>query len=30
MHVDLTGWARPVYAGALTDEFVKELFDAAE
>ena len=25
MHVDLTGWARPVYAGVLSDEFVKEL-----
>jgi diaminopimelate epimerase len=25
LHVDLTGWARPVYAGNLTDEFVKEL-----
>jgi diaminopimelate epimerase len=25
MHVDLTGWARPVYAGTLSDEFVKEL-----
>jgi diaminopimelate epimerase len=30
LQVDLTGWARPVYAGTLTDEFVKELFDAAE
>ena len=28
MHVDLTGWARPVYAGALSDEFVKELHEA--
>ncbi len=25
LHVDLTGWARPVYAGELSDEFVKEL-----
>jgi diaminopimelate epimerase len=25
MHVNLTGWARPVYAGELSDEFVKEL-----
>ena len=25
MHVDMTGWARPVYAGALSDDFVKEL-----
>jgi diaminopimelate epimerase len=25
MHVDLTGWARPVYSAALSDEFVKEL-----
>jgi diaminopimelate epimerase len=25
LHVDLTGWARPVYAGEMTDEFVKEL-----
>jgi diaminopimelate epimerase len=30
LQVDLTGWARPVYAGTLTDEFVKELFAAAE
>ncbi len=28
MHVDLTGWARPVYAGVLSDEFVKELHEA--
>lgn len=28
MHVNLTGWARPVYAGALSDEFVKELSNA--
>jgi len=28
MHVDLTGWARPVYAGVLSDEFTKELADA--
>jgi diaminopimelate epimerase len=25
LHVNLTGWARPVYAGTLSDEFVKEL-----
>jgi diaminopimelate epimerase len=28
MHVALTGWARPVYAGVLSDEFVKELHEA--
>jgi diaminopimelate epimerase len=25
LHVDLTGWARPVYAAEMSDEFVKEL-----
>ena len=30
LHVSLTGWARPVYAAALSDTFVKELEDAAE
>jgi diaminopimelate epimerase len=25
LHVDLTGWARPVYMGNLSEEFVKEL-----
>jgi diaminopimelate epimerase len=25
MHVEMTGWARPVYAGTLSEEFVKEL-----
>jgi diaminopimelate epimerase len=25
LHVDLTGWARPVFAGRLSDEFEKEL-----
>src|SRR4051795_6756945 len=25
LHVDLTGWARPVYTANLTDEFVEEL-----
>jgi diaminopimelate epimerase len=25
MHVSLTGWARPVYAGTLSEEFLKEL-----
>ena len=25
LHVDLTGWARPVFAGRLSDELVQEL-----
>ena len=25
LHVNLTGWARPIYAGTLSDEFLKEL-----
>jgi diaminopimelate epimerase len=25
LHVDLTGWARPVYAATLSEEFVKEI-----
>jgi diaminopimelate epimerase len=25
MHVDMTGWARPVYAGTLSDDFLEEL-----
>jgi diaminopimelate epimerase len=25
MHINLTGWAVPVFHGALADEFVKEL-----
>ena len=25
LNVKLTGWARPVYAGTLSDEFVEEL-----
>ena len=25
LHVTLTGWARPVYAGRLSDELTKEL-----
>ena len=25
MHVDMTGWARPVYAGTVSEEFLKEL-----
>ena len=25
LRVNLTGWARPVYAGTLSEEFVKEL-----
>jgi diaminopimelate epimerase len=29
MEVEMTGWARPVYAGTLSDEFLKEL-NAAE
>jgi diaminopimelate epimerase len=28
LHVKLTGWARPVYAGTLSDEFVRELNEA--
>jgi diaminopimelate epimerase len=28
MHVELTGWALPVYRGALADEFLKELHEA--
>ena len=27
LHVDLTGWARPVYSGELSDEFEKELHE---
>ncbi|HEY7960361.1 MAG TPA: diaminopimelate epimerase [Solirubrobacteraceae bacterium] len=27
LHIDLTGWARPVFAGVLSDEFVKELHE---
>jgi diaminopimelate epimerase len=27
LHVDLTGWARPVYAANLSDEFTKELHE---
>jgi diaminopimelate epimerase len=30
LHVDLSGWARPVYAGTLSDEFVEELRNATE
>jgi diaminopimelate epimerase len=30
LHLDLTGWARPVYAAVLSDEFVEELGDAPE
>jgi diaminopimelate epimerase len=29
LHVDLTGWARPVYSGTLSEEFVEELGNAA-
>ena len=25
LHIDLTGWARPVYSGQLSDDFVEEL-----
>jgi diaminopimelate epimerase len=25
LRVNLTGWARPVYAGTLSEEFLKEL-----
>ena len=28
LHVNLTGWAVPVYSGTLADEFVKELHEA--
>lgn len=28
LRVNLTGWARPVFAGSLSDEFVKELHEA--
>jgi diaminopimelate epimerase len=28
LHVDLTGWAVPVYSGSLSPEFVKELHEA--
>lgn len=27
LHVDLTGWARPVFSGSLSDEFTAELID---
>lgn len=27
LHVNLTGWARPVFAGALSDRFIKELHE---
>jgi diaminopimelate epimerase len=30
LHVNLTGWARPVFAGRLSDEFVAELIDTDE
>jgi diaminopimelate epimerase len=30
LHVDLTGWAVPVYEGTLSDQFVEELASAAE
>jgi hypothetical protein len=28
LQVNLTGWARPVFTGALSDEFEKELHEA--
>ncbi len=28
LHIDLTGWARPVYTGELSDEFMEELKNA--
>ena len=28
LHIDLTGWARPVYAGELSDDFLEELKNA--
>jgi diaminopimelate epimerase len=28
LHVNLTGWAVPVYAGTLSDDFVKDLNEA--
>jgi diaminopimelate epimerase len=28
LHVNLTGWAVPVYSGTLADEIVKELHEA--
>ena len=30
MHVNLTGWAKPVYRGELSEEFIEELSNAAE
>jgi diaminopimelate epimerase len=30
LHVDLTGWARPVFAGRLSEEFVEELIETDE
>jgi diaminopimelate epimerase len=30
LHVNLTGWARPVFAGRLSDEFVEELIDTEQ
>jgi diaminopimelate epimerase len=28
LHIDLTGWARPVFAGTLSEDFLKELHEA--
>ena len=28
LHVKLTGWARPVFGGRLSDEFTRELHEA--
>ncbi len=30
LHIELTGWARPVFAGQLSEEFVGELIDTDE
>jgi diaminopimelate epimerase len=30
LHVNLTGWAVPVYRGELTDEFIEEITNATE
>jgi diaminopimelate epimerase len=30
LRVNLTGWARPVFAGRLSEEFVGELIDTDE
>jgi diaminopimelate epimerase len=30
MHIDLTGWAKPVYRGELSEELIEELTDEAQ